>query len=582
MTTSHSLSGTDHPVDGASRPSENAGNAPLSAGDQARADTLSRLGLEAEVPGTPSLMEIEDLRVDFQLPDGPVPAVKGISFTLNKGETLALVGESGSGKSVTSTAILRLLPELAEVQGTIRLRGEDLLTASTRRMRELRGNRIATIFQEPMTSLNPLHRVGRQIIEVLSLHRDLKGRAARNKALELLEQVGIPEPARRIDSYPHELSGGQRQRVMIAIALACEPDLLIADEPTTALDVTVQAQILRLLKSLQKRYGMAILFITHDLGIVRHFADRVCVMRYGELLESGTTHDVFDNPQHDYTRMLIDAEPSGEKAPVASDAPVLLSARDVRVSFTIKRPLFGPKVAFEAVRGIDLDVRRGQTIGIVGESGSGKSTLGRALLRLLKSKGQINFDGINLSPLDAAALRPLRSRMQVVFQDPFGSLSPRLTVGEIISEGLRVHHPEFNRAQRDAKVCEALDEVSLDLSMRNRYPHEFSGGQRQRIAIARALVLKPEFLLLDEPTSALDRSVQVTVIDLLRDLQARHGLTYLFISHDLAVVRALSDYLIVMKDGEVVESGSTRAIFEAPSETYTRELMQAAFAPDLG
>ncbi|XKE43093.1 ABC transporter ATP-binding protein [Cobetia sp. UIB-001] len=571
MTSSPSTSGTSSSLP----PARNAA-------DQARADTLTRLGLAAEAPGTPPLMEIDDLKVDFQLPDGAVPAVKGVSFTLNKGETLALVGESGSGKSVTSTAILRLLPELAEIKGAIRLRGEDLLSASTRRMRELRGNRIATVFQEPMTSLNPLHRIGRQIIEVLALHRDLKGRAARHKALELLEQVGIPEPARRIDSYPHELSGGQRQRVMIAIALACEPDLLIADEPTTALDVTVQAQILRLLKSLQQRYGMAILFITHDLSIVRHFADRVCVMRHGELLETGATHDVFESPQHDYTRMLIDAEPAGEKAPVAADAPVLLSAHDVRVSFTIKRPLFGPKVAFEAVRGIDLEVRRGQTIGIVGESGSGKSTLGRALLRLLKSQGQISFDGVDIMPLDKSGMRPLRSRMQVVFQDPFGSLSPRLTVGEIISEGLRVHHPELNRAQRDARVCDGLSEVSLDPGMRNRYPHEFSGGQRQRIAIARALVLKPEFLLLDEPTSALDRSVQVTVIDLLRDLQARHGLTYLFISHDLAVVRALSDHLIVMKEGEVVESGSTHAIFEAPRERYTRELMQAAFAPDLG
>ncbi len=571
MTSSPSTSGTSSSLP----PARNAA-------DQARADTLTRLGLAAEAPGTPPLMEIDDLKVDFQLPDGAVPAVKGVSFTLNKGETLALVGESGSGKSVTSTAILRLLPELAEIKGAIRLRGEDLLSASTRRMRELRGNRIATVFQEPMTSLNPLHRIGRQIIEVLALHRDLKGRAARHKALELLEQVGIPEPARRIDSYPHELSGGQRQRVMIAIALACEPDLLIADEPTTALDVTVQAQILRLLKSLQQRYGMAILFITHDLSIVRHFADRVCVMRHGELLETGATHDVFESPQHAYTRMLIDAEPAGEKAPVAADAPVLLSARDVRVSFTIKRPLFGPKVAFEAVRGIDLEVRRGQTIGIVGESGSGKSTLGRALLRLLKSQGQISFDGVDIMPLDKPGMRPLRSRMQVVFQDPFGSLSPRLTVGEIISEGLRVHHPELKRAQRDARVCDALSEVSLDPGMRNRYPHEFSGGQRQRIAIARALVLKPEFLLLDEPTSALDRSVQVTVIDLLRDLQARHGLTYLFISHDLAVVRALSDHLIVMKEGEVVESGSTHAIFEAPRERYTRELMQAAFAPDLG
>ena len=533
-------------------------------------------------PAREALLEIEGLSVSFELPHGTVQAVKDVRFAINPGETLALVGESGSGKSVTSTAAMRLLPELARAEGVIRFKGEELLGATAKRMRRIRGGNIAMIFQEPMTSLNPLHRIGRQIIEVLALHRDLKGRAARHKALELLEQVGIPEPARRIDSYPHELSGGQRQRVMIAIALACEPDLLIADEPTTALDVTVQAQILRLLKSLQQRYGMAILFITHDLSIVRHFADRVCVMRHGELLETGATHDVFESPQHAYTRMLIDAEPAGEKAPVAADAPVLLSARDVRVSFTIKRPLFGPKVAFEAVRGIDLEVRRGQTIGIVGESGSGKSTLGRALLRLLKSQGQISFDGVDIMPLDKSGMRPLRSRMQVVFQDPFGSLSPRLTVGEIISEGLRVHHPELNRAQRDARVCDALSEVSLDPGMRNRYPHEFSGGQRQRIAIARALVLKPEFLLLDEPTSALDRSVQVTVIDLLRDLQARHGLTYLFISHDLAVVRALSDHLIVMKEGEVVESGSTHAIFEAPRERYTRELMQAAFAPDLG
>ncbi|MBZ9558196.1 MULTISPECIES: ABC transporter ATP-binding protein [unclassified Modicisalibacter] len=523
------------------------------------------------------LLEIDNLSVDFQLPTGSVSAVKGVSFDIRPGETLALVGESGSGKSVSSTAAMRLLPELATTSGAIRFKGEDLLQATPRRMRRIRGNAISMIFQEPMTSLNPLHRIGAQIAEVLARHKGIKGRAARGKVIELLEQVGIPEPARRIDSYPYELSGGQRQRVMIAMALACEPELLIADEPTTALDVTVQAQILALLKDLQARYGMAILFITHDLSVVRHFADRVCVMRRGELLESGETAEVFANPRHDYTRMLIDADPHGHKEPVADDVPVLLEARDVRVRFPIKKRLFRDSEYFEAVRGIDLTLRRGQTVGVVGESGSGKSTLGRALLRLLDSQGDIRFDETDLARLDTGGMRPLRAKMQVVFQDPYGSLSPRMTVGEVISEGLRVHHPEFNRRQREAQVIEALKEVALDPAMRNRYPHEFSGGQRQRIAIARALVLKPQFLLLDEPTSALDRSVQVTVIDLLRDLQRRHDLTYLFISHDLSVVRALADTVLVMKEGRVVERGPTEAIFADPQEAYTRELMRAAF-----
>ncbi|HET8789774.1 MAG TPA: ABC transporter ATP-binding protein [Modicisalibacter sp.] len=526
---------------------------------------------------THTLLEIDDLCVDFQLPDGDVAAVSHVSLTLAEGETLALVGESGSGKSVTSTAILRLLPELARTRGAIRFNGEDLLGVPNRRMRELRGNRIATVFQEPMTSLNPLHRVGDQIKEVLRLHRGLRGQAARTKVIDLLDQVGIPDPARRATSYPHELSGGQRQRVMIAMALACEPDLLIADEPTTALDVTVQAQILGLLRELQQRYGMAILFITHDLGIVRHFADRVCVMRRGELLEQGPTAEVFANPRHDYTRMLIDAEPSGSKTPVPESSPLLLEASDVRVRFAIKRRWFGRSDYFEAVRGIDIHLRRGQTLGIVGESGSGKSTLGRALLRLLESRGKIRFDDTDIAHLEGSAMRPMRKRMQVVFQDPFGSLSPRLTVGEIIGEGLRVHHPELNRTARDQRVQQALDEVSLDPSMRNRYPHEFSGGQRQRIAIARALVLQPEFLLLDEPTSALDRSVQATVIDLLRELQRKHDLTYLFISHDLAVVRALADSVLVMKEGQVIEHGDTQSLFDNPREAYTQELMRAAF-----
>ncbi|GHB19534.1 ABC transporter ATP-binding protein [Salinicola rhizosphaerae] len=526
---------------------------------------------------TQPLLDVDKLSVTFQLPTGPVTAVKDVSFSIAEGETLALVGESGSGKSVTSTAAMRLLPELAKTTGAIRFNGENLLEVSAKRMRRVRGNDISMIFQEPMTSLNPLHRIGRQIGEVLVKHKGLKGDANRRRVLELLNQVGIPEPERRFSSYPYELSGGQRQRVMIAMALACEPKLLIADEPTTALDVTVQAQILDLLKSLQTQYGMAILFITHDLSIVRHFADHVAVMRQGEVVESGRTVEVFDAPQHDYTRMLLDAIPRGRKVPAPADAPVMLSARDVKVRFTTKRRLFGGNDHFEAVRGIDLTVRRGETLGIVGESGSGKSTLGRALLRLLKSEGDIRFEETDLAPLDKSGMRPLRSKLQVVFQDPFGSLSPRMTVGDIISEGLKVHRPEMNRRQREAEVIAALEEVALDPGMRNRYPHEFSGGQRQRIAIARALILKPELLLLDEPTSALDRSVQVRVIDLLRDLQAKYGLTYLFISHDLSVVRALSDDVLVMKEGRVIEQGPVETIFTSPKEPYTQALLKAAF-----
>ncbi|MCW4152508.1 ABC transporter ATP-binding protein [Halomonas sp. 18H] len=526
---------------------------------------------------TTPLLEIDNLRVDFDLPTGPVTAVKDVSFSIGENQTLALVGESGSGKSVTSTAVMRLLPEMARISGKIRFAGEDLTEASASRIRQLRGNDISMIFQEPMTSLNPLQRIGRQVAEVLKKHRSMSGKAARARVLELLEQVGIPEAQRRIDSYPYELSGGQRQRVMIAMALACEPRLLIADEPTTALDVTVQAQILELLRDLQRRYGMAILFITHDLGLVRQFAERVCVMRHGELVESGSTAEVFAAPRHDYTRMLLEAEPRGHKPPVAADAPLLLQARNMRVRFTTRKRLFAADDVFEAVRGITLDVQRGQTVGIVGESGSGKSTLGRALLRLLDSQGQLRFEDTDISGFDKALMRPLRSRMQVVFQDPFGSLSPRLTVGEIISEGLRVHFPELDRRERERRVIEALEDVALDPLMRKRYPHEFSGGQRQRIAIARALVLKPDFLLLDEPTSALDRSVQVTVIELLRHLQDKYGLTYVFISHDLAVVRALSDTVLVMKDGMVVEQGATESVFANPREAYTRELMRAAF-----
>jgi len=527
------------------------------------------------------LIDFDRLRVDFDLPNGTVTAVKDVSFTLHQGETLALVGESGSGKSITSTAAMGLLPELARASGAIRWHGgpgdENLLTVNRKRLRSIRGNEISMIFQEPMTSLNPMHRVGRQIREVLHKHTPLRGNNAYLRVLELLDQVGIPEPKRRIDSYPHELSGGQRQRVMIAMALACEPQLLIADEPTTALDVTVQAQILALLKDLQARYGMAILFITHDLGVVRHLADSVCVMQHGEIVEAGATKTLFQAPQHPYTQMLIDANPSGHKSPVPDSAPALLTAQQIGVRFPITKRLFGPNRYFEAVKNIDLKLRKGQTLGIVGESGSGKTTLGRALLRLVKSHGKVHFDDIDVGQLDRAGMRPLRSRMQVVFQDPFGSLSPRMTVGEIIGEGLRVHQPLLRRAERDAQVIQALEEVALDPAHRHRYPHEFSGGQRQRIAIARALVVKPEFLLLDEPTSALDRSVQMTVIKLLRDLQQRHGLTYLFISHDLAMVRALADEVIVMRQGEIIEQNDTQSLFNNPRETYTRELMRAAF-----
>ena len=523
-----------------------------------------------------SLLEIDKLSVTFRLPTGPVTAVKDVSFTIAEGETLALVGESGSGKSVTSTAAMRLLPELAETTGAIRFNGENLLEVTPKRMRRVRGNDISMIFQEPMTSLNPLHRIGRQIGEVLVKHKQLTGNANRQRVLELLNQVGIPEPERRIDSYPYELSGGQRQRVMIAMALACEPKLLIADEPTTALDVTVQAQILELLKSLQAEYGMAILFITHDLSIVRHFADHVAVMRYGEVVESGRTLEVFDNPRHDYTRMLLDAIPRGRKEPAPADSPVLLSGHDIKVRFPLKKRLFGKSEYFEAVRGIDLSIRRGETLGIVGESGSGKSTLGRALLRLLKSEGDIRFEEADISGLDKSGMRPLRSRLQVVFQDPFGSLSPRMTVGDIISEGLKVHHPEMNRRQREAEVIAALEEVALDPAMRNRYPHEFSGGQRQRIAVARAIILEPELLVLDEPTSALDRTVQKQLVTLLRDLQARRQLSYLFISHDLAVIRAMAHRIMVLKDGEVVEQGPCLDVLSAPQHAYTQALIAAA------
>lgn len=529
------------------------------------------------------ILSVDNLHIDFALHTGTVHAVKGVSFELSKGETLALVGESGSGKSITSMSILQLLPDSARYpQGSIRYQGEELINTSAPAIQKIRGDRIAMIFQEPMTSLNPLQTISQQVAEVLIEHKGMNRKAAMARVLELFRLVDLPQPERRMKSYPHELSGGQRQRVMIAMALACEPDILIADEPTTALDVTIQAQIMELLKELQQKFGMAVLFITHDLGVVHQFADRVCVMRHGELVETGITDQVFRDPQHPYTRELLDSEPDGHKAPVSLAAPVILDAKNVRVEFPIRAGFFGRVVdQFRAVDDISLTLRQGQTVGIVGESGSGKSTLGKALLKLLDGHGDVHFDGIQVDGLEPMAMRPLRRKMQVVFQDPFGSLSPRMTIGEIIAEGLKVHEPLMSAGERELRVCEALDEVAIDPALRNRYPHEFSGGQRQRIAIARAMVLKPKFLLLDEPTSALDRSVQVRVVELLRRLQNKYGLTYLFISHDLAVVRALSDHVMVMRKGEVVEQGSAEQVFHYPQQEYTRNLIAAAYDLDL-
>jgi microcin C transport system ATP-binding protein len=529
---------------------------------------------------TSPVLEVRDLAVSFGKGAGEVRAVKGVSFTLHRGETLALVGESGSGKSVTALSVLQLLPfpRAWHPKGSIRLGELELVGAPERVLRGVRGNRIAMVFQEPMTSLNPLHSIEKQVGEVLEIHKGLRGPAKRARVLELLHLVGIPEPEKRLGALPHELSGGQRQRVMIAMALANEPDILIADEPTTALDVTIQAQILKLLKELQARLGMALLFITHDLGIVRKMADTVCVMNHGEVVEAGPVARIFDAPQHAYTKRLLAAEPSGRPNRPDGDAPVVMEARDVRVWFPIKAGIVRRTVAhIKAVDGISLAVRQGHTVGVVGESGSGKTTLGLALLRLIGSEGGIVFQGGDIQNLSPRALRPKRRQMQMVFQDPFGSLSPRLSVAQIVGEGLEVHGIGRDATERRALIAQALTEVGLDPATQDRYPHEFSGGQRQRIAIARALVLKPRFIVLDEPTSALDVSVQAQIVDLLRDIQARHGIAYLFISHDLRVVRALADDLIVMKDGKVVEMGRAAQLFAAPQTAYTRALMAAAF-----
>jgi microcin C transport system ATP-binding protein len=529
---------------------------------------------------TGPLLSIRDLHVRFTQGEGVVEAVRGVSFDIAAGETVALVGESGSGKSVTALSVLRLLPYPAasHPRGEILFKGRDLLQVPDRELRAVRGGDISMIFQEPMTSLNPLHTVERQVSETLTVHRGLGQRAARARVLELLDQVGIDAPETRLASYPHQLSGGQRQRVMIAMALANEPDLLIADEPTTALDVTVQAQILDLLKSLQSRLGMAMLFITHNLGIVRRMADRTCVMTGGEIVESGHTEAIFARPQHAYTRHLLAAEPQGEPPPADPAAATLVAAEDLRVWFPIRRGLLRRTVGhIKAVDGVDLALREGETLGVVGESGSGKSSLGLALLRLIGSEGRVVFLGQGVERLSWKAMRPLRRDMQIVFQDPYGSLSPRMPVSAIIAEGLQVHQRGLPADEIDRRVVQALDEVGLDPTTRIRYPHEFSGGQRQRIAIARAIVLEPKLLVLDEPTSALDVSVQAQVVDLLRDLQRRRGLGYIFISHDLKVVRALANTLIVMKDGRVVEQGPAAEIFAAPREDYTRALLAAAF-----
>jgi len=527
----------------------------------------------------PALLSVRGLSVNFTHNDTVVHAVRGINFDIAPAETLALVGESGSGKSVTALSIIRLLDDQAagRPDGQILFDGFDLAGATPRQLRGVRGNQIALVPQEPMSALNALHTIERQIAEPLMVHQGLSSRQARLRVIELLERVGIQAPEDRLSDYPHQLSGGQRQRVMIAMALANNPRLLIADEPTTALDVTIQAQILELLKKLQREAGMAILFITHDLGIVKRVADRVCVMQDGRIVESGQVETIMRRPTHSYTRQLLAATPSSRVPADNSSVKILVEIRNLKVWFPVKRGMFRRVVGhLKAVDDVGFDLRAGRTLGVVGESGSGKTTLGLAVLRLVGSSGRIMFDGTALHGLNSAAMRPYRRDMQVVFQDPYGSLSPRLTVEEIVAEGLGVHFPLIAAAERLERVIGALQEVGLDPHIRNRYPHEFSGGQRQRIAIARTLVLQPRLLVLDEPTSALDRSVQVQIVELLRVLQASHGLTYIFISHDLRLVRALADDLLIMRDGKIVESGPANIVFDDPGHSYTRTLLAAA------
>jgi microcin C transport system ATP-binding protein len=507
-------------------------------------------------------------------------AVDKVSFDIRPGETVALVGESGSGKSVSALSIMQLLsyPQAFHPSGEILFEGKNLIGADEKTMRQIRGNKITMVFQEPLTSLNPLHTIERQVGEVLIEHKGMRGPAVRARVLDLLKRVGIPNAETRLDSYPHQLSGGQRQRVIIAMALANEPDLLIADEPTTALDVTVQAQILELLAELKREMGMALLLITHDLGVVRKMADRVNVMTKGKIVEHGPTEEVFTAPKHDYTKHLLASEPKGRSLGAPKDGPVVMETDGLKVWFPIKRGLLRRTVGYvKAVDGVSLSLRRGRTLGVVGESGSGKTTLGLAMMRLLSSEGAIRFEGRDIQDLKSKELRPLRRDMQIVFQDPYGSLSPRMSVSEIVGEGLKIQQPELTAEERRARVAQALSDVGLDPSMQDRYPHEFSGGQRQRIAIARAMALGPRFVMLDEPTSALDMSVQAQIVDLLRELQRKNDLAYLFISHDLKVVRALADDIIVMKDGKVMEAGSADEVFDHPKTDYTKALMAAAF-----
>jgi microcin C transport system ATP-binding protein len=526
------------------------------------------------------LLQVRDLSVSFRSGERTVEAVRGVTFDIKKGETVALVGESGSGKTVTALSLIQLLPYPAasHPSGSILFRGQEIVGAKPAVLRDIRGNRISMIFQEPMTSLNPLHIVEKQISETLFLHKRLGKAAAHARVLELLRLVGLPDAEEKLKSYPHQLSGGQRQRVMIAMALANEPDLLIADEPTTALDVTIQAQILKLLKDLQAKFGMAVLMITHDLSIVEKMADRTCVMTQGEIVEQGPTASIFAVPKHPYTKRLMAAAPKGRKEKARADAPMVMEAKNLKVWFPIKRGFLRRVVGYvKAVDGVDVSVREGHTLGVVGESGCGKTSLALALLRLERSEGPIVFLGQNIQGWGSKKLRPLRREMQVVFQDPYASLSPRMSIGQIVGEGLDVHGIARDPAERRARIEQALTEVGLDPQARDRYPHEFSGGQRQRIAIARAMVLKPRFVVLDEPTSALDMSVQAQIVDLLRDLQAKHNLAYLFISHDLRVVRALADEIVVMKAGLVVEQGPAETIFQNPREAYTKALIAAAF-----
>ena len=524
------------------------------------------------------LLDVRNLTVRFRQGGTETIAVDGVSFTLKRGTTLALVGESGSGKSVTALSIVRLLSRAAEVQGQVLFKGEDLLAYREARLREIRGAQITMVFQELMTSLNPLHTIARQIGEILELHGARGAQKIKDRIIELLQEVGIPDPAARLDAFPHQLSGGQRQRVMIAMALANRPDLFIADEPTTALDVTVQAQILELLKELQARHNMAMLFITHDLGIVRKIADDVAVMQKGKIVETNTMAEIFADPRHPYTQALIAAEPKGTPPAIDMASKTILEASDIRVWFPIKRGFFRRTVGFiKAVDSVSISVREGETVGVVGESGSGKTTLGLAILRLIRCEGAIVFLGRPIEGLNFTQMRPLRRDMQIVFQDPYGSLSPRLPVADIVAEGLGVQYKTMTTARKREIVAQALTDTGLDPEAMDRYPHEFSGGQRQRIAIARAIVLEPKFIVLDEPTSALDMSVQAQIVDLLRDLQKRRGLAYLFISHDLKVVRALASEIIVMRDGKVVESGPAVDLLANPRSAYTRALFAAAF-----